>query len=119
VNAAGTSGNSNTITATTSAPPASQAFTLVLFPDTQNYTAQINGGTMAMYTAPDAVVRGQPREPQHRRSLIDAFHSGIWRTDHPTAQEQPHHSASLIIVKKGFHEFFRFERTAFWILSGP
>jgi predicted phage tail protein len=51
VNAAGTSGNSNTITVTTSAPPVSQAFTLVLIPDTQNYTAQINGATMAMYTA--------------------------------------------------------------------
>jgi len=51
VNAAGTSGNSNTITATTSAPPVSQAFTLVLIPDTQTYTAQISGGTMAMFTA--------------------------------------------------------------------
>jgi predicted phage tail protein len=51
VNAAGTSGNSNTITAATSAPPVSQAFTLVLIPDTQTYTAEISGGTMAMYTA--------------------------------------------------------------------
>jgi hypothetical protein len=51
VNSGGTSGNSNTITVITSTSPPAGPFTLVLLPDTQFYTAQTNGGTMAMYTA--------------------------------------------------------------------
>jgi phosphodiesterase/alkaline phosphatase D-like protein/mono/diheme cytochrome c family protein len=40
-----------TTSVTTSAAPATAPFTLVIIPDTQFYTAQTNGGTMAMYTA--------------------------------------------------------------------
>jgi hypothetical protein len=50
VNSGGTSGNSNTITVTTSAA-GSGPFTLVLLPDTQFYTEQTNGGTNAMFKA--------------------------------------------------------------------
>jgi len=48
----GTSGNSNTITVTTSTtPPVSTECELVLLPDTQEYTTQENGGIIAMFQA--------------------------------------------------------------------
>ena len=48
----GTSGNSNTIMVTTSTtPPVSAEFTVVLIPDTQNYTLPMNGGNIGMFTA--------------------------------------------------------------------
>jgi hypothetical protein len=49
-NSGGTSGNSNTVTVTTS-DAGTGAFTLVLLPDTQFYTEQSNGGTNAMFKA--------------------------------------------------------------------
>ena len=70
VNSGGTSDYSNPITVTTSAA-GSGPFTLVLIPDTQFYTAQTNGGTMAMYTAQTQWIVRQPRR---------AATSPPWRT---------------------------------------
>ena len=81
VNSGGTSDNSNTITVTTSAAGAGP-FTLVLIPDTQFYTSQQNGGTMAMYTAQTQWVVDQ----RVSRNIAAVAHLGDV-TDDDTATE--------------------------------
>jgi hypothetical protein len=52
VNDGGTSGNSNTVTVTTTAaPPQATECELIVLPDTQEYTTQEKGGTIQMFQA--------------------------------------------------------------------